>query len=105
MAISNYDLRQQLTETFKQFSDTYRSKMEWTGEKIRKVNSFRVPINTFDELTYTEQNEISIKMPQDDFERFLTDFNHSVDMYRLARENPMIREELNRLLMLVELYK
>jgi hypothetical protein len=44
-------------------------------------------------------------MPQDDFERFLRDFNHSVDMYRLARENPMIREELNRLLMLVELLK
>ena len=104
MAISNNE-HEQLKQILNQFSDLYRNKVEYTGEKIRKVNSFRVPINPFDELTYTEQNEISIKMPQDDFERFLRDFNHSLDMYRLARANPMIREELDKLLMLVELYK
>ena len=104
MAIHQHDM-QQIGETFKKFSDIYRSKVLLTGEKIRKINSFRVPINPLDELTYTEQDEISIKMPQDEFERFMKDFGNCVDMIYLARHNPMIREELNRLLMLVELYK
>lgn len=95
----------QLRETLTEFSNLYRSKIQFTGEKIRKIDSFTVPINPFDELKYTEQNEISIKMPQDDFERFMRDFNQSLSMHRLARENPMIQQELHRLNMLVELYK
>lgn len=104
MAISTNE-HEQIRQSLNEFSNLYRSKVEFTGEKIRTINSFRVPINPFDELTYTEQNEISIKMPQADFERFMKDFNQSLDMHRLAREVPMIQQELHRLNMLVELYK
>jgi hypothetical protein len=44
-------------------------------------------------------------MPQDEFERFLKDYANCIDMMYLARHNPMIYEELHRLLMLVGLYK
>ena len=104
MAISTNE-HEQIRQTIGQFSNLYRSKVELTGERIRTVNSFRIPINPADALTYTEENEISIKMPQGDFERFMRDFNQSLDMHRLAREVPMIQQELHRLNMLVELYK
>lgn len=94
-----------MLETFKQFSDLYRSRVELTGEKIRKIDSFRIPMDPSQTFSYTEQNEICIKMPQDEFERFLRDFSKCVDLYKSARENPMIREQLNQITMLVELYK
>jgi hypothetical protein len=107
MAISNYELqqRQQLTETFKQFSDTYRSKMEFTGETIRKIDNLRVPLDPREPITYTETNEISIKMPQDEFEKFLKAYGQYMDLVYIARHNTMIREELHKILMLVELLK
>jgi hypothetical protein len=104
MAIHNHE-HEQLIETFKKFSDLYRSKVELTGEKLRKINNFSVPINPFEPITYQEINEVSIKMPQDDFERFMKDFGNCVDMLHLARHNRMIGDQLNQLLMLVELYK
>ena len=104
MAILSNDY-EQFKQTIGQFSNLYRNKVEFTGEKIRRIDNFRIPINPIDTLTYTEENEISIKMPQSDFERFMKDFNNSLDMYVLARNNPMIQQELHRLNMLVELYK
>jgi hypothetical protein len=44
-------------------------------------------------------------MPQDEFERFLKAYGQYMDLVYIARHNTMIREELNRLLMLVELLK
>lgn len=104
MAILSNDY-EQFKQTIGQFSNLYRNKVEFSGEKIRRIDNFRIPIDPADELTYTEENEISIKMPQSDFERFMKDFNNSLDMYVLARNNPMIQQELHRLNMLVELYK
>lgn len=104
MAILSNDY-EQFKHTIGQFSNLYRNKVEFSGEKIRRIDNFRIPIDPADELTYTEENEISIKMPQSDFERFMKDFNNSLDMYVLARNNPMIQQELHRLNMLVELYK
>lgn len=97
--------KHELIETFKKFSDLYRSKLEFTGEKLRRISNFGLPIDPRESITYTETNEIAIKMPEDEFERFLKDFGKCVDLYKSARENPMIREQLNQLTMLVELYK
>jgi hypothetical protein len=44
-------------------------------------------------------------MPQDEFERFLKAYGQYMDLVYIARHNTMIREELHKILMLVELLK
>ena len=106
MAISKHQHnKQELIETFKKFSDIYRSRVEYTGEKLRKIDQFRIPMDPSQTFSYTETDEIAIRLPEDEFERFLRDFGRCIDLYKLARENPMIEVELQRLLILVELYK
>lgn len=107
MAISKHEqqLRQQMFENFKKFNHLYRAKVEFTGEKIRKVDSLRVPFDPSQSITYTETNEISIKMPQDEFERFMNHWGAYIDMLDAAQEHHIIGEEFNKLLMLVNLLK
>lgn len=107
MAISKHQHEQekQLFETFKKFSDLYRSKVEYTGEKLRRLDEFDLPINPLDKITYTEIDEVAIKMPRDEFERFLQNWNQYIDLMYVAKYNHMIGEEYHKLLMLVQLLK
>ena len=107
MAISKHQHEQekQLFETFKKFSDLYRSKVEYTGEKLRRLNEFDLPINPLDKITYTEIDEVAIKMPRDEFERFLQNWNQYIDLMYVAKYNHMIGEEYHKLQMLVQLLK
>lgn len=92
-------------EAFKQFSELYRSKVEFTGEVLRKLDPMSLPMNPSHPITYTEVNEIAIKMPQDEYERFLENWRSYIDLMYVASYNPMIKEELNKLIMLVHLLK
>lgn len=107
MAISKqqYDEQQEIIESFKKFSDLYRSKVELSGEKLRKINNFKLPLDPSEPITYTETNEISIKMPQDEFERFLQNWKQYLDVMHVAHYNPLIREELHKIHMLAQLLK
>ena len=107
MAISKHEheLQRQIFESFKKFSDIYRSKVEFTGETLRKVDPFRLPMDPSQPITYKETQEICIKMPQDEYERFLLNWGGYIDLMHVSNDNPMIREEFHKLLMLVQLLK
>jgi hypothetical protein len=107
MAISNhqYEQQKQMFENFKKFSDLYRCKVEYTGETLRRVNDFRIPIDPSESITYTETDEIAIKMPKEEFERFLQNWQNYLDIMYVSKYNQMIHEECNKLHMLVQLLK
>ena len=107
MAISNHEheLQRQIFESFKKFSYIYRSKVELTGETLRKVEPFNLPIDPSQPITYKETQEICIKMPQDEFERFMLNWQYYIDVMHAAQDNPVIEKELHKLLMLSQLAK
>ena len=96
---------QQLFEAFKKFSDLYRSKVEYTGEKLRRLEEFDLPINPLDKISYTEIDEIAIKMPKDEYERFLQTWSQYLNLMYVSKYNQMVNEELNKIHMLVQLLK
>lgn len=95
----------QLFEAFKKFSDLYRSKVEYTGEKLRRLEEFDLPISPLDKISYTEIDEIAIKMPRDEYERFLQNWNQYIDLMYVAKYNNMVGEEYHKLLMLISLLR
>jgi hypothetical protein len=107
MTISKHEtqLQKQIFESFKKFSSIYRSKVELTGETLRKIDHIHVPFDPTQPMSYKETQEISIKMPQDEYERFLLNWGQYIDLMTVANENPMIREEFHKLHMLVQLLK
>jgi hypothetical protein len=96
---------QELFETFKKFSDLYRSKVELTGETLRQLDPFALPIDPSQPITYTETEEIAIKMPREEYERFLANWSNYIDLMYVSKYNPMIREEFEKLHMLVQLLR
>jgi hypothetical protein len=105
MAISKHEQEKELFESFKKFSDLYRSKVELTGETLRKLEPFSLPIDPGQSISYKETKEISIKMPIDEYERFLQNWHQYLDLMYVAKYNPMISEEFHKLHMLVQLLK
>ena len=105
MTKQQHEQQEEIRESFKKFSDLYRSKVEFTGETLRKVDTTRLPLDPSKPLTYTEAKEISIKMPLDEFERFLQNWNGYLDLMYSAKNNQMIYEQYHQLRLLVEIYK
>ena len=96
---------QQIFEAFKKFKDLYRSKVELTGEKLQIVNEFDLSARPSERISYREVDEIAIKMPKDEYERFLQNWNQYIDLMYVAKYNNMVGEEYNKLLMLISLLK
>jgi hypothetical protein len=96
---------EQLFEAFKKFSDLYRSKVEFTGETLRKLEPFGLPMHPGHPITYKETEEIAIKMPRDEYERFLDNWSNYIDLMYVSKYNPMIGEEFHKLHMLVQLLR
>ena len=96
---------QQLTQSLKQFKDLYRSKVELTGEKLQIVNEFDLSARPSERISYREVDEIAIKMPKDEYERFLQNWNQYIDLMYVAKYNNMVGEEYHKLLMLISILK
>jgi|LakMenEpi03Aug12_release.lakeMendotaPanAssembly.Ray.scaffolds.fasta_scaffold337346_2 hypothetical protein len=96
---------EQLFESFKQFKDLYRSKIELTGQKIRQIEPFSIPFKPTESITYKEMDEVSIKMPYSDYERFMQNWNEYLNLMYVAKYNKMVGEEYHKLLMLISLLR
>jgi len=94
-----------LFENFKKFSELYRSKVEVSGEKIHRIEPFDLPMDPSQPMTYKEMDEIVIKMPEDEYNRFMQNWSNYIDLMYVAKYNPMIGEEFHKLHMLVQLLK
>lgn len=96
---------EQLNQSLKQFKDLYRSKVELTGEKLRIVRDFDLMARPLDRIGYDTVDEVAIKMPRDEYERFLHNYSQYLDLMYVSKYNQMINEELNKIHMLVQLLK
>ena len=99
------NLNNEYIEAFHKFSYIYRSKVEYTGEMLRKVNPMQLPMNPHHPITYTDVREIAIKMPEDEYEKFMRGWANYIDLMVVAKDNPMIHEQFEKLHMLVQLLK
>jgi hypothetical protein len=105
MTNHEHELQRQMFEAFKKFSDIYRSKVELTGETIRKIDPFSLPMDPSQSIKYKETQEISIKMPQDEFERFMLNWQYYIDVMYACQDNPVIQKEFHKVLMMSQLSK
>ena len=72
---------------------------------LNKVDEINFPLDPTKPLTFSTVNEIAILMPEDELVKFMKNWGDYVDIMYVARENPIIREEYHKLLMLVGLLK
>jgi hypothetical protein len=96
---------EQLNQSLKQFKDLYRSKVELTGEKLQIVNEFDLSARPSERISYREIDEVAIKMPRDEYERFLQNWSQYLNIMYVSKYNQMINEEMNKIHMLVQLLK
>jgi hypothetical protein len=105
MAISQNETEKQYFESFKKFSNLYKCEVEVTDVKIRQLHPFKLPMDPSDSLEYVDVDQIAIKMPRDEFERFMQNWAHYIDMMYVSKYNHMVGEEFHKLQMLVQLLK
>jgi chloramphenicol O-acetyltransferase len=102
-------VEQQLFESFKQFSELYRATVEKTGkqsyefrpETLQTLHTGQMP--TYVEKEYVD--EIMIKMSEDEYNRFMQNWSMYIDLMYVTRHNPIIREEFEKVLIMVKLLR
>jgi len=102
-------IEQQLFDSFKQFAELYRATVEKTGkrsfqftpETLQVFQSGQVP--TMIEKEYTD--EIAIKMSEDEYNRFIQNWSMYIDLMYVCRHNPIIREEFEKVMIMVKLMR
>lgn len=93
------------------FKLLYNCRIEDTGQKLHKVPNTSFPMMPPHHLPpeivvqYPSEPIVAIKMPYSEYERFLQNWNQYMDVMQVSMNNPMVREEYHRLLMLVNLLK
>lgn len=90
------------------FTLIYRCKIKDTGEKVYKIPSVAYPLLPIDPaqvVTHESQPIIAIEMPYEEYERFRNHWETHLDIIKEAKENPIIREQYEKLLILIQLYK
>lgn len=102
-------IEQQLFDSFKQFAELYRATVEKTGkqsyhftpETLAVFQTGQVP--TMIEKEYVD--EIAIKMGEDEYNRFMQNWGMYIDLMYVCRHNPIIREEFEKVLIMVRLLR
>jgi hypothetical protein len=107
MAISQHQqqIEKQYFESFKKFSNLYKCEVEVTDVKIRQLDPFNLPMHPSHPIEYTETDQIAIKMPRDEFERFMQNWAQYIDLMYVSKYNHMVGEEYHKLQMLVQLLR
>ena len=96
---------EELNQSSKQFRDIYRSKVELTGEKLKIIRDFDMSARPLDSISYDTIDEVSIKMPRDEYERFMLNWSQYLNLLYVSKYNQTVNEEFNKIHMLVQLLK
>lgn len=91
------------------FEALYQCRIEATGQKLYRLKPtvFSPTLPFYEghkDVAYTEE-EVAIKMPQSEYERFMNNWNQYMRILQTAADNPLIKEQYHQLLMLTELYR
>lgn len=100
-------IEQQLFDSFKQFAELYRATVEKTGKKhmIMSMPTLSNMSNVPDIIEKQYQDEIAIKMSEDEYTRFIQNWGMYIDLMYVCRHNPIIREEFEKVMIMVRLLK
>jgi hypothetical protein len=99
------EVEKQYYESFKKFSNLYKCEIEVTDVKIRQLHPFKLPMNPGHPIEYVETDQIAIKMPRDEFERFMQNWQQYIDLMYTSKYNELIGEQFHKLQMLIQLVK
>jgi hypothetical protein len=102
------DRQSMKTNSEKRFTETYDAHVTTTGRKIARYpeRSYMMTFMSADEDTpnVTSVPIMSIELPQDKYERFLSDYQNYLDIMDQLRD-PIFRQEYYKLLVLAKLKK
>jgi hypothetical protein len=75
-------IEQELFDSFKQFAELYRATVQKTS-----------------------MDEVTIKMSEDEYQRFIENWSMYIDMMYVTRHNPIIRQEFEKVMIMVNLLR
>jgi len=93
------------------FEDIYVVRVTKTGRKLYRTdpNNFVVPkiqqIDLIEVHKTMEVDEISMNMPEPEYEKFMQDYHHYMDILFASEQHPIIKDQLEKLIMMVQLLK
>jgi len=88
------------------FQQLYQCSISHTGEKLYKVPQSVVPsqqLNSDFVMRHSSEYEIAIKMPESEYNRFVTNWNQYLAMVNLAKRNPEFKEQFQHLMALASI--
>jgi hypothetical protein len=98
-----------MTRFPEKMSDLYTCKVEPTGKILYRVDPKHytpgVYIDPLEVQKHQQVNEIAILMPENEYNKFAKDWDNYVDVLLASKNNPIVKEQLEKLLVLVHLYK
>lgn len=93
----------------------YRCKVELTGETIYMLKpgvfdprfpfTPKPPYHMDHPDVHHSEKEVAIKMPESEYQRFISDYNQFMSILTTISDNPQIRDQYHQLLILVNLLK
>jgi hypothetical protein len=86
-------------------SKIYKCDIKKTGNTISSVRPFKLPIDINEPFVYDKEEEFAIFFRESELRHFLIDYEHYVEVLELCRENPIFKQEYEKLLILLALYK
>jgi len=90
------------------FEALYQCRIEPTGETLYKAPDVRVPhtpLSLMEKILMDKEREIAIRMPESEYNKFMQNWNHYMDMMLVCNQHPHIRDQYHQLLMLVQMLK
>ena len=95
-----------LYESFKKFTNLYSCNIHFTGEKLYKIRDHDyLTLNPDEVIKHPCEEEIAVKFPQSEYEKFLHNWANYIDILYTMEKHPIIKEEFQKLIMLVQLLK
>lgn len=97
-------------EAFKKFSEMYFAHIEKTGKKYETFHPsithlLHSGIMPTEPIVKTLQDEIAIYMMEPEYDRFMHDWSQYIDVLYMVKNNPIVKAEFEKLVIMIELLK
>lgn len=90
------------------FEALYQCRIEPTGETLYKAPNVReshTPLTLMEKVLMNKEREISIRMPESEYNKFLQNWNSYMDIMLVCNQHPHVRDQYQQVLMIVNMLK
>jgi len=90
------------------FEALYQCRIEPTGETLYKAPNVRephTPLSLMEKIMMNKEREISIRMPESEYNKFLQNWNSYMDIMITCNQHPHVRDQFQQVLMIVNMLK